>query len=261
MRPELILPVFAAMLVAGPVRGAECRLDSPAQRVTVVELYTSEGCSSCPPADRWLSSLPGEGVLPDNAILLAFHVDYWNALGWPDRFSRPQYSERQRGLAARSGASFVYTPQVLVDGRDFRAGRSTRNLRTRLAEINRQPAKAQISADVRGSPGELRIRGRAGLTSVAAGTGAQVWIAVYENGLSTQVRAGENSGARLNHDFVVRDLSGPFGPDAEGRIGFDHRVKVAADWNLERAGIAVIAEDPATGEVLGAVARPAACGA
>lgn len=259
MRSGFILPLFAAMLVAGPARGGECRLDSLAHRVTVVELYTSEGCSSCPPADRWLSGLPGEGVLPDSAILLAYHVDYWNALGWPDRFSRPQYSERQRVLAARSGASFVYTPQVLVDGRDFRVGRSTRTLRARLAEINREPARAQISADVRRSPGELRIRGSAGLTGAAAG--AQVWIAVYESGLSTQVRAGENAGARLNHDFVVRELSGPFVPDATGRIGFDHRVKFAADWSLERVGVAVFAEDAATGEVLGAAARPAACGA
>ena len=248
-----------ALLATGAV-AEECRIESPAHRVTVVELYTSEGCSSCPPADRWLSALPGQGVLPDNAILLAYHVDYWNQLGWPDRFSRPQYSERQRALAARSSAGFVYTPQFMLDGRDFRVGRSTEKLRARLAEINRQPQKADIRADIRRSDKELQVRGSATLTNSTQGSRAQVWVAVYENGLSTQVRAGENSGERLNHDFVVRDLAGPFGLGAAGRVNFDHLVKVGPDWNLDRVGIAVFAEDSATGEVLGAAARPSSCG-
>src|ERR1700675_951558 len=95
----LVVALWGA--AAPPAHAADCSLHSPPHRVAVLELYTSEGCSSCPPADRWLSSLPQRGVTPDNAVLLAFHVDYWNQLGWPDRFSQPGFSQRQRVIAAR----------------------------------------------------------------------------------------------------------------------------------------------------------------
>jgi hypothetical protein len=248
MRPEFALSFVAALLAAGPAGAGECRLDSPAHRVTVVELYTSEGCSSCPPADRWLSGLAAEGIGPAQAIPLAFHVDYWNDLGWPDRFSQPAFSERQRRVAARAGARFVYTPQVIVDGRDFRAWGSGR-LRARLADLNGEAAVARIDARVLREGSSLRVSG-----SVKAGDGppAQAWIAVFENGLSTEVRAGENRGARLGHDYVVRRLAGPFPLDAQGRASLDWRMALPADWEAARLGVSVFAERTQTGAVLAA---------
>ena len=112
-------PLVAALLI-GPsfhlLQAAPlCSSTAPARAPNVVELYTSEGCSSCPPADKWLAALPrGESVLA-----LAFHVDYWDHLGWRDRFASPAHTARQYALQAGSGARFVYTPQVLVNGRDW----------------------------------------------------------------------------------------------------------------------------------------------
>ena len=105
----------AAAQAASPAPGV-CLARSGAMAPTVVELYTSEGCSSCPPADRWLSTLKGQpGVLA-----LAFHVNYWDRLGWPDRFASAEATARQHELAQRAGSRNVYTPQVIANGRDWR---------------------------------------------------------------------------------------------------------------------------------------------
>ncbi len=112
-----------------------CETRSAATRVAVLELYTSEGCSSCPPADRWVSSLPAKGFTPDRVIPLAFHVDYWDELGWPDRMAKAQYSARQRMQAGRHRASVVYTPQVLLNGADYRSSFSDIRLDERIKEI------------------------------------------------------------------------------------------------------------------------------
>lgn len=257
---RLISAGAVAVLCGGALESAagECRIESTAHRVTVVELYTSEGCSSCPPADRWFGNLPQQGVSAENAILLAYHVDYWNQLGWPDRFSRSQFSDRQRKVAARGGAGFIYTPQLTVDGRDMRQRHSTEALRTKLAAINREPGQARIKADIRGSAPELRIGGEVELAD--AGTrNAQVWIATFENGLSTHVKAGENAGTRLNHDYVVRELAGPFQIGASGRTKLDYRLQVDPDWNPDRTGIAIFVERSDTGEVLAVTAKYPLC--
>jgi hypothetical protein len=243
----------AALGAAPPAIAASCRIESAPHRVTIVDLYTSEGCSSCPPADRWLSRLAAEGITPEQAIPLAWHVDYWNQLGWPDRFSQPGFSERQRRVAGRGGTGFVYTPQVVVDGRDFRPV-DTARLRSRVARINAEKSTVRIEADAAIDGATLRVRGSVNSTSPG-----QAWIAVFENGLSTEVRAGENAGARLNHDYVVRRLAGPFAFDARGQSALDWNIELPADWNRARLGIAVFADD-ASGAVLGAAASRASCG-
>jgi len=152
-----------------------------------VELYTSEGCDSCPPADRWLSSLKDKpGVLA-----AAFHVDYWDGLGWKDRFASPRYSERQAQLQAASGARSSYTPQVRVNGADWR----------RWPELpaGRAESVVRMSLQRDGEQVELAVRPPAG----AGARWAAWWVAV-EDALDSDVRAGENAGAHLHHDHVVR---------------------------------------------------------
>src|SRR5512134_2617035 len=116
MPMKTILLLGASLLAAAQAHAAQCRADSPASTTAVVELYTSEGCNSCPPADRWLSSLKGRA----DVVALAFHVDYWDRLGWADRFASPAYTQRQAARRMSSGAGFAYTPQVLVNGADWR---------------------------------------------------------------------------------------------------------------------------------------------
>jgi hypothetical protein len=257
-----IAPAIATLVTcfsALDARAGECRLESPEHRITLVELYTSEGCNSCPPADRWLSGLPQQGVSADIAVLLAFHVDYWNQLGWPDRFSRAAFSDRQRDVAARASSGVIYTPQLVVDGRDLRQGYNVEYLRTKLGAINREKGQARIRADVHSSANEVQISGEVQVLGAASAKGVQTWIAAFENGLSSRVTAGENAGKRLNHDYVVRELAGPFSIGLDGRIPLEHRIKLQSDWSAERMGIAIFVERRDTGEVLEATARYPLC--
>jgi hypothetical protein len=223
-------------------------------------LYTSEGCNSCPPADRWLSSLPQRGIRPENAVLLAFHVDYWNQLGWPDRFSQTVFSQRQRAVAARGRSGVIYTPQIVLDGRDLRAGTRPGDLAATVASINAERARATIRVDVRPEPGTLKISGQVDLLDVRASSDVEAWLAVFENGLSSRVSAGENAGKVLYHDFVVRVLAGPFpfGDGGHGRI--DQSIRVGKDWNPQKIGVAIFVQRRDSGEILQASALSGLCG-
>lgn len=154
----------------------------------VVELYTSEGCSSCPPADRWLASLRGKSALFESLYPLAFHVDYWDYLGWPDRFARAAFSARQRRYHDRGALSAVYTPGVLVNGREWRGWRAGRSV-----------------PSGRGTPGVLRLAlDRQEIRIDWEGERSlRLHLAWLGMGLSTRVKAGENDGRTLAHDFVV----------------------------------------------------------
>ncbi|MES3013085.1 MAG: DUF1223 domain-containing protein [Pseudomonadota bacterium] len=180
-----------ALLVAGLSAAAAptCSARSTASAPPVVELYTSEGCSSCPPADKWLSRLKADPAV----VALAFHVDYWDRLGWKDRFASPAFTQRQAEQQRSSGARFSYTPQVIINGVD-------------------RPdwPRARVGADAAAAPVEVQLtRDGSRVTAVvtpAAGTPARLaaWWAVTENGHVSAVKAGENQGATLTHDDVVR---------------------------------------------------------
>lgn len=252
--------VVALLCAAGFAAAAgECRLDSPAHRLTVMELYTSEGCSSCPPADRWFSALRDQGIADASVVLLAFHVDYWNQLGWPDRFSRAQYSGRQREVARRGSSRVIYTPQFTLDGQDFRPAYDLGRLRNRLEAINREPARATIRSTIRATAAELYIAGAVEVPDRTLARNAQIWIALFENGLSTSVGAGENKGAKLHHDFVVRELAGPLRTDATGIAYLRQQLKLPADGLPARMGVAILTEHVVTGEILQAAARYPLC--
>lgn len=177
-------------LLSTPVWAVE--FTSSELRATVVELYTSEGCSSCPPADRWLSSLKSDPRLFKTLIPMAFHVDYWDDLGWPDRFAQKAFSQRQRALAQQGFVSQVYTPGLVVDSQEWRAWFNGVRHVPSLAE----PA-GQLTAQYAG--GELVV-------NYPETTLYELNVAVLGMGLDTEVKAGENRGRRLQHDFVVLNL-------------------------------------------------------
>lgn len=169
---------------------------SAAPTPVLVELFTSEGCSSCPPADQALAFLadkqPVGGV---EVVALSFHVDYWNRLGWADPFSRAQYSERQSVYARGSGE--VYTPQMVVDGEAAFVG----SQRAALAALEKKKGAPRVSL-----PLSVRAKGRALEVTVAVPAGLEVWVALAEDGLVSRVTAGENEGKTLPHAWVVRQL-------------------------------------------------------
>ncbi len=168
-------------------------LRSGEKQATLLELFTSEGCSSCPPADRWFSTLRSHPRLWQDLVPVAFHVDYWNYLGWDDRFSHPDYARRQRSFKAQGAASAVYTPGVMALGQEWRNWR-------------RRPDKPPASTDASGvlslSLNGDRIIAQFEPTTTATGA-LELHVAILGFGLQTPVKAGENRGELLQHDFVV----------------------------------------------------------
>jgi hypothetical protein len=243
--------------VAASTHAATCAAESSAQRVALLELYTSEGCNSCPPTDRWVSELPARGYGRASVVTLAFHVDYWNDLGWPDPFAKAQFSERQRMASRRNGARVIYTPQLLLNGRDYRRGSLFDDFGSRLGNLNRDPARAMISLRLQaeGAAG-LTVSGSVAVTDAAARTGAHAFLALYENNLSNHVTAGENRGKRLRHDFVVRDLAGPFPVDASGVARLQQWLQLDPGWKTGDLHVAAFVQSERSGDVLQALAMP-----
>jgi len=169
---------------------------SPAQRVAVLELYTSEGCSSCPPADRWFSALADDPRLWRTLVPLAFHVDYWNSLGWRDRFSDARFSARQSDYVHARGLSQAYTPGMLLDGREWRGWLNGSDLA--LRQLPAPAAAGRLQLDVDGEQVHARFA-----PAVAGGEALELHLVRLGFGLSTAVGGGENGGRQLHHDFVV----------------------------------------------------------
>lgn len=259
-RPLLTAAALCATQVASVQAGqaGDCNLASPGHTVALVELYTSEGCSSCPPADRWLKALPMR-YASDRLLPLALHVNYWDYIGWQDPYAQAQFAERQRLLARLSRSSSVYTPGVFAGMRELRDWRDPAEFDRRVQEINRQPARVGISLTMRPA-GTRRIALEARVArqeSAVAARHLRAVLVVYENRLVTDVPRGENRGATLHHDHVVRywsvaGLGGGAGPQNVART-----VGLPMEWNAAQLGVAAFVEDTERGEVLQAVSMPA----
>ena len=216
-----------------------CTAKSAARVPTVIELYTSEGCSSCPPADRWLSQLIKRQLNPSSdaatTVALAFHVDYWDYIGWKDAFAQPVFSKRQSALARSGGASGVYTPQVFLNGKDDRSWTRGANPAASVSAL----ARASIAASAQWRDESVAISGKFTSLSTLAGA-ARLRYAITESGLVTSVKAGENRGETLRHDAVVRAY-GELSADSNG--DFSANVRVPKTVRRDASQLHVIADD------------------
>jgi hypothetical protein len=196
---SILLSASASFGQTGP---AACSAQSGPLKTPVLELYTSEGCSSCPPADKWLSAFknsasPGNQAQP---VVQAFHVGYWDYIGWVDRFATPAHTTRQRQIAAQNRQASIYTPQAVLDGRDWRDWH-----RSEAGKLNgrAEPAEANISLrQVAPDQFEALVTPLPGLPS-----GWSAYWTLTEDGHSSKVKSGENAGELLKHDFVVRQYT------------------------------------------------------
>ncbi|HVK56387.1 MAG TPA: DUF1223 domain-containing protein, partial [Burkholderiales bacterium] len=225
-------------------------------RVAVLELYTSEGCSSCPPADEWFSALPKAGFTGDKLIPIAFHVGYWDYIGWKDRFASPLYSQRQKEAVKVAGARVVYTPQVFLNGRDFKARGDNESLANAIRSINQAPARALIKLNLSASePREWKVSTDIRLNGSSSNADAVAYLGVYENRLLSEVRAGENKGVLLRHDHVIRDWIGPL-PLNSGKLEFMRDVALKIDQKAKESGLVALVQDRRTGDVLQSLRLP-----
>jgi len=257
----LLLAVLALSL--STAQGMQCGAESPRTTTALVELYTSEGCDSCPPADRWLSSLGSRGYAPDRVVPIALHVDYWDYIGWKDPYARQAFSARQRRMAQLARAAMVYTPQVLLQGQDFRAWQGAA-FEQAVAKINARPAKARISLllDTRQKDAfeveATAVLEDAALPSNQLGNMA-LYLGAYENKLVSEVKAGENRGRTLPHDYVVLQWAGPL--EFKGtRLHERQRLALLPKAVPAHSGVVAFVQNRASGEVLQALMLPACRG-
>jgi hypothetical protein len=249
-----------AFALAGNAAGPACSTYSGPHTTALVELYTSEGCDSCPAADHWLSSLFAQGFRSEQVVPLALHVDYWDYIGWKDPFAKGEFSIRQRKLAQMKRPVMVYTPQVLLQGRDFRRW-SGGEFAGEVMRINSRPARARIALTIRAvAPEAIHAELSAMLIDPAEQKSAAVYLAAYENKLASEVNAGENRGKRLEHDYVVREWIGPIAFGESLKLEEKRALPLLPGANLKQLGVAAFVQNRSTGDVLQALMLPACAG-
>jgi hypothetical protein len=248
-----IAVLFFLGVLALPAQAGECVAQSGAGTAALVELYTSEGCSSCPPADRWLSSL-GKRYPPGRVVPLALHVDYWDYIGWKDPYAKREFSLRQRKLSQLQRMALVYTPQVVLQGRDFRAWANGKAFDEALARINARPAKARLKIELFAAD-EQGLEVEASAELLQSAPEAALYLAAYASRLESRVAAGENRGRILSHDYVVLEWLGPF--PVKDRLTERRRLPLLPGAPAAGSGAAAFVQDRGTGEVLQALLRSA----
>ena len=248
--------VLLAVLFLAAGAGAQQRAAKapPRPRIpVVVELFTSEGCSSCPAADDLLARLGDYGTPDIEVITLGEHVDYWDNLGWKDTFSSPLFSARQQDYGIAFHNTSVYTPQAVVNGQKEVLGSDSRALTRAFAEVSRAPR----------APVELRIASEDMLElhvgRLPAGShAADVLLAIAESNIETDVRAGENNGRRLRHTAVVRLMSklAELDPAHPGEYAAQARLNLRPEWKRANVKLVLLVQDRETRRILGAASQP-----
>ena len=222
----------------------------------VLELFTSEGCSSCPPADALISEI---GASSKSVIPLAYHVDYWNHLGWSDPFSSHQWSERQSAYVQALNLDGAYTPQMVIGGRWQCAGSDGGSIAHAVDAARstspRGRTSIQTSLATAGSR-KLQVKVNAQLLSAAGPGRLVVMLAIYENGLVSKIGAGENGGREITYDYTVRKLLPAFELDAAQPGSFVQEMTIDLDpsWSLDHLGVAAFIQDPTSLRIEGASA-------
>lgn len=204
--------------------------------VAVIELYTSQGCSSCPPAEKWLGELEKSGVSSDQAIPLALHVNYWDYIGWKDEFAKEYFTKRQYQYRRNNHSSSVYTPQIMFSGKDVRR----LSLGTNLSKLKQQ--NAVVAFDVTAETNDdknLNVKvDFSRIDNIAKNSNVVVILA--ENNMVKDIATGENAGRTLEHQHVVRTWKNM----GQIRNKLDLNLKIKPEWEKDNLDLVVIVETP-----------------
>lgn len=238
---------------------AQTKASEAAGQPVVVELFTSEGCSSCPPADALLAELDSRQPLGSaEVIALEEHVDYWDQQGWRDPFSSATWTSRQYEYSRTLHNGNPYTPEMVVDGTESfvgsRGGMARQEIE-KAAAVRKTKVEISEVSSIQGKSAAFKISVEK-LLSIAPKDTAEVILAITESGLHTSVKAGENSGEELHHSPVVRELKviGVMGKNGEQGFTAQPTVKLDSKWNLANLRIVVFVQEKTNRHVLGAAA-------
>jgi hypothetical protein len=264
MRQMVAVSMFTFVVAMGAMIGDSDKTVGANAKATVspspvvVELFTSEGCSSCPPADALLIKLSEkEGPEKEQIIALEEHVDYWDQLGWRDPFSSAEWTRRQKSYAAAFGHGSVYTPQIVVDGRTEFVGSREWEARNEIEEM-----AGKVKTEVRVTPAETGKEGARFAVHVGKLTGmtgddiAEVLFAITETGLHNAVTRGENAGEDLHHAAVVRTLRRigvANAKDPETAFAGAASMSFDRNWKRDNLQAVVFVQEKKSRKILGAV--------
>ncbi len=214
----------------------------------VIELYTSEGCSSCPRADNFITELGKTLDQQFHAVPLAFHVDYWDRLGWIDPYAKPEFTVRQREIGAINKQRSIYTPEIVVAGKESRGGV---NIVERVKQHNQQKATVVIRLNLQATDAE-KLEAVFAIDNMAVGIDAVAHVAIYENNIVREIKGGENNGRVLTHNYVVRYWGDPLRLPS-GITNQMLSLPLGKDWAHENLGLAVVVLNRENGKTLQAV--------
>ena len=221
-----------------PLMAQDVVFEGKSTSASFIELYSSEGCSSCPPAEAWLNKLKGDSGLWKDTFPVAFHVDYWDGLGWPDRFASSTYTQRQRDYATRLGSDTVYTPEFIVNGMEWRRS---------WLDGGHIPSNGAAKSGVLNLVVNTSDRKFSTQYTPAAPSASQplvINVALLGFNLVTDVKRGENGGSRLHHEFVVLAFSSaPLSANAAGKFLASQPLPVSSSGEKPGALVAWISED------------------
>jgi hypothetical protein len=255
--PWVIRIVSGAVLVAISLGFSGQSAHSAAALVgdpVVLELFTSQGCSDCPPADALLNEV---GASTPGVIPLAYHVDYWNHLGWADPFSSRQFSARQEGYSRAMKLAAQYTPQIVISGEAQFVGSDRNSIARAITEALATPAAGHVGLHVSfvAQPSRmLRIKVKAQVESSTPGPFV-LMVAVYENGLVTRIVSGENGGRELRDNYTVRKLVRAFGIEGTQATEKEVRLELDPAWSINHLGVAAFIQNTSSLKIVGAAAQ------
>lgn len=256
----LALALASALALSAGCRESRADDAAPAKAmgksVVVLELFTSQGCSSCPSADEVLRDLAKDPAYQDKILPLSFHVDYWNYLGWADPFSSPLWSQRQQEYGKAFQSNRIYTPQLVIAGREHVVGSRRSQALASIQEASQRPTQGQATAALTWDKNQLKVDVTASLQADAPNKEAVVWVVVFEDGLSNRVPRGENTGRTLHHHHVVRKMRKAFDLKAGGSDKKSITLQAEEGWSKDKVGVAVLVQDPSTMHILAATQAP-----
>lgn len=258
MRVSILGAVIVAFLALAVYR-AEPRAQTPqvagGKGPVVVELFTSEGCSSCPPADALLRRLEASASLHGTEIIpLGWHVEYWDRLGWKDRFSSADSTRRQQQYAEVFGTDQVYTPQMVVDGRAEFVGSNREKAESEIKEASRL-GKAAVSLAVK-HVGQEQVELQTDVRGLPPASAARVWLLLTEANLQSEVRAGENQGSVMKHAAVVRLVKALGAAQPEKDFHQSARVALDKQWKSQDLRAVILVQEERSRAILGAASIP-----
>ncbi|APA68301.1 DUF1223 domain-containing protein [Janthinobacterium sp. 1_2014MBL_MicDiv] len=256
----LLLPALgvsvAAPAAAQMAAGQRCAVHSGPRTAALVELYSSEGCSSCPPADQRLNALRKEAGAASLVVPLALHVTYWDQIGWADPLAQAQFDARQARLLRYQRRQVAYTPQFFVGGTELRGWQT--QLPAAIRRINATAASVNIGLSATpGAGGKLLLDAHASAPDAA--TSGELYLAISESGITSTVLRGENRGATLHHDAAVRLWLGPVAL-AQGRAQLRREVDLPASWRPERLQVVAFVQQTGGSAILQAVSTASCAG-